>query len=94
MNWHDAGPKLSIDDVRSFERRTAESLPDDLIWLLMEVCNGGQPPTVRFPITEMARKKVIVQALYGIGHPDGAYSFEEAMEDLSEYGMSWRIPFG
>jgi hypothetical protein len=95
MKWRNQGPKPSSEDIRAFEQRVGEKMPEGLIWLLTEVANGGAPPTVEFPTPEMGPNEgAVIQALYGVDHPDTTYNFDEALRGLSEYGMSWRFPFG
>ena len=96
-SWQYPGPSVSVQDVHAFGRELGMAIPEDVVWFLTEIGNGGRPdPEVVFDFVEDGRPEgAIVHGLLGINHPDQNYDLgSDLRSDVFSIIFNKAFPLG
>lgn len=83
MNWDSCGPPLTDEAVAKFERELGQKVPDDILWFLRNVVNGGWPGGEDFYVkVELPVELTEVHGMFGIDHPEETFNLLDELQEM------------
>ncbi len=97
QTWRNAAPTPTSADIAKFEQDHQVKLPEQYIWFITTVTNGGKPNReALFKIQEpQGENESMIEAVYGINHPEWHYDLASALTDPMNHRVRpTAFPFG